>query len=199
MPNPSPLPSADDAQRPPVGCFDRYDPEGLYDEYFDDQHQPRPGTEVLVQRINSLPPEELLQRQQAAERVLHRMGITFTVYGDEQGTEKIFPFDVVPRIVSASEWETIERGLNSGFRHSTCLSRTSTTPSKSSVMVWFPERFWSRLGATGLNALAWSHHVASGVISPGPTWYVITMDRSMCWRTTCVARRASPTSCRIAR
>ena len=58
-----------------------------------------------------LPPEELLQRQQAAERVLYRMGITFAVYGDEQGTEKIFPFDILPRIVSRGEWATIEQGL----------------------------------------------------------------------------------------
>ena len=42
--------------------------------------------------------------------MLYRMGITFAVYGDEQGTEKIFPFDILPRIVSSAEWETIERG-----------------------------------------------------------------------------------------
>ena len=111
MPSQSQAQSAGETHGPAIGCFDRYDPEDLHDEYFDSRHNPRPGTEVLVQRINSLPPEELLQRQQAAERVLHRMGITFAVYGDEQGTEKIFPFDVVPRIVSAQEWETIEQGL----------------------------------------------------------------------------------------
>jgi uncharacterized circularly permuted ATP-grasp superfamily protein len=91
--------------------FDRYEPGDFFDEYFDSQHVARPGTEVLVQRVNAVPSEELLQRQQAAERVLYRMGITFAVYGDEQGTEKIFPFDILPRIVSSNEWQTIEQGL----------------------------------------------------------------------------------------
>ena len=42
--------------------------------------------------------------------MLFRMGITFSVYGDTQGTEKIFPFDIVPRIICAHEWDRIERG-----------------------------------------------------------------------------------------
>ncbi len=69
------------------------------------------GARVLIQRINSLPAGELKQRQAAIDRALLRMGITFTVYGNEQGTEKIFPFDIVPRIVEAEEWQTIEAGL----------------------------------------------------------------------------------------
>jgi uncharacterized circularly permuted ATP-grasp superfamily protein len=54
---------------------------------------------------------ELLNRQQAAERALLQMGITFNVYGERAGTERIFPFDLVPRIVPAAEWHRIERGL----------------------------------------------------------------------------------------
>ena len=53
---------------------------------------------------------ELLRRQQSAERALLHMGITFNVYGDSAGTERIFPFDLVPRIVAAAEWDRIERG-----------------------------------------------------------------------------------------
>ncbi len=103
--------SGDQDVRSTPGFFDRYQTESFYDEYFDEQHGPRSGTEVLVNRIHSARTEELLQRQQAAERVLYRMGITFAVYGDEQGTEKIFPFDILPRIVSAAEWDTVEQGL----------------------------------------------------------------------------------------
>jgi uncharacterized circularly permuted ATP-grasp superfamily protein len=91
--------------------FENYSTEGFFDELFNPHQQPRPQAEVLVQRINSLPIAEVIERQKAIERSLLRMGITFAVYGDAQGTEKIFPFDVVPRIVGAIEWQHIESGL----------------------------------------------------------------------------------------
>lgn len=91
--------------------FDQYDSTQFFDELFDEKGQPRVGARVLINRIDSLPPGELKQRQMAIDRALLRMGITFTVYGDQQGTEKIFPFDIVPRVVEAVEWQLIEAGL----------------------------------------------------------------------------------------
>ncbi len=91
--------------------FENYQIEGFYDEMFDEQSSPRPGTEAVVDRFNALPKEELKRRQHAAEKALLQMGITFSVYGDEQGTERIFPFDIVPRIIPRNEWAEIEAGL----------------------------------------------------------------------------------------
>ncbi len=91
--------------------FDGYETEGFFDEMFDAGGKPRPGASLVVDRINSLPAEELIRRQRAAERALLHLGITFSVYGDESGTERIFPFDIIPRIVQANEWEVLERGL----------------------------------------------------------------------------------------
>lgn len=91
--------------------FDGYDTEGFFDEMFLQDGRPRPGATVLQRRIDSLSDGELFRRQQAAERALLRMGITFNVYGDSAGTEKIFPFDIIPRIIAAGEWERLERGL----------------------------------------------------------------------------------------
>lgn len=91
--------------------FHRYHTEHFFDELFDSDGRPRSGARVLVSRINSLPAGELKQRQGAIDRALLRMGITFTVYGNEQGTEKIFPFDIIPRVVEAAEWQYIESGL----------------------------------------------------------------------------------------
>lgn len=91
--------------------FAGYDTEGFFDEMFLPDGRPRPGATVLQQRIDSLLDGELFRRQQAAERALLRMGITFNVYGDSAGTEKIFPFDIIPRIIAAGEWERLERGL----------------------------------------------------------------------------------------
>jgi uncharacterized circularly permuted ATP-grasp superfamily protein len=91
--------------------FSTYQTEGFYDELFDQNNSPRPGAQLLVEKIESLARESLLTKQQAAEIMLLQLGITFAVYGDEAGSEKIFPFDVLPRIVDGSEWSQIESGL----------------------------------------------------------------------------------------
>jgi uncharacterized circularly permuted ATP-grasp superfamily protein len=91
--------------------FDGYDTGGFHDEMFCADGTPRSCARLLFERIASVGDEELRRYQQAAELALFRMGITFNVYGDEAGTEKIFPFDIIPRIVAADEWAQIERGL----------------------------------------------------------------------------------------
>ena len=91
--------------------FDGYNTDGFYDEMFAPDGKARPAVQMLVERIESFPEGELNRRQIAAEHALLRMGITFNVYADEQGIEKIFPFDLIPRIIDANEWEWIERGL----------------------------------------------------------------------------------------
>jgi uncharacterized circularly permuted ATP-grasp superfamily protein len=96
--------------------FEEYSTDGFFDEMFFDDGHPRPEAISLVERIAALPEGELIRRHQAAERVLLRMGITFTVYGEESGTERIFPFDIVPRIVGPPEWDRIERGLRQRIR-----------------------------------------------------------------------------------
>jgi len=96
--------------------FERYDTGDFFDEMFDLNGRPRAAASALTQFIDALPTGELLRRQQSAERALLHMGITFNVYGDSAGTERIFPFDLLPRIVSASDWQVIERGLKQRIR-----------------------------------------------------------------------------------
>jgi uncharacterized circularly permuted ATP-grasp superfamily protein len=91
--------------------FEGYETGNFYDEMFEADGSPRPCARLLYERIGSVGDAELRRYQQAAEQALFRMGITFNVYGDSAGTEKIFPFDIVPRIVAAEEWSPIERGL----------------------------------------------------------------------------------------
>jgi uncharacterized circularly permuted ATP-grasp superfamily protein len=91
--------------------FQKYDPGAFFDELFQSKGTPRPTALPLIERIQSLPPGELQRRQKAAEAALLQMGITFTVYGSSEGTERIFPFDIIPRIIDAQEWDHIERGL----------------------------------------------------------------------------------------
>ena len=91
--------------------LDTYDPGGFYDEMFAGVGRPRPLANVLVENLRALPDGELALRQAAAEKALFDLGITFNVYNSQAGAERIFPFDVVPRIIEAAEWDHIERGL----------------------------------------------------------------------------------------
>jgi len=78
--------------------------------FFEDG-RPRTRGELLAARLLSLPEGELARRQKSADLELLNMGITFNVYGHEAGTEKIWPFDLIPRIIESSEWKYIEDGL----------------------------------------------------------------------------------------
>jgi uncharacterized circularly permuted ATP-grasp superfamily protein len=91
--------------------FSSYDTQGFYDEMFEPDGRPRPHARLLLETVESLSDGQLLRYKRAAERMLLEMGITFNVYGDTAGTERIFPFDLIPRIVPAGEWDRIERGL----------------------------------------------------------------------------------------
>jgi len=91
--------------------FNHYEIEDFFDELFGENGRPRASARTLVANIENLPEGELLNLQRGAERALLQMGITFNVYGESAGVEKIFPFDLVPRIVPAAEWSRIERGL----------------------------------------------------------------------------------------
>ncbi len=97
--------------RKPTPPFANYQIDTAYDEMFDGKGKARPHYETLYQRILDLSAEELRHRQQAADLSFLHQGITFTVYGREEGTERIFPYDLLPRIITSAEWNTIERGL----------------------------------------------------------------------------------------
>jgi uncharacterized circularly permuted ATP-grasp superfamily protein len=88
-----------------------YQFENSYDEMFEAPGLPRAHYQALYQTLLRLPPEELRRSQQAADLTFLNEGITFTVYGNKEGTERIFPNDLVPRIIPSHEWAQIEKGL----------------------------------------------------------------------------------------
>ena len=91
--------------------FQHYRFENSYDEMFEAPGLPRAHYQALYQTLLRLPPEELRRSQQAADLSFLHEGITFTVYGNKEGTERIFPNDLVPRIIPSHEWAQIEKGL----------------------------------------------------------------------------------------
>ncbi|MEP6960811.1 MAG: circularly permuted type 2 ATP-grasp protein [Acidobacteriota bacterium] len=88
-----------------------YQADGFYDEMFDEHGLARAEAQLLLETLESLEDGQLQRCQLAAERLLIQLGITFNVYGDSAGTERAFPFDLIPRIVRSDEWDWIERGL----------------------------------------------------------------------------------------
>ncbi|PLX42414.1 MAG: hypothetical protein C0609_09590 [Deltaproteobacteria bacterium] len=94
-----------------VDGFNNYELEGFFDEMLDNSLEARPSALALLEKLDELNWDELKRRQSAAEKALLQAGITFNVYGADGGTERIFPFDIIPRIISAEDWKQIESGL----------------------------------------------------------------------------------------
>src|ERR1700732_4773497 len=92
-------------------AFRRYEFNGSYDEMFRSTALPRKKYRPLYTQLLNLGADELRRSKQEADQSFFNQGITFTVYGSEKGTERIFPHDLLPRIITAAEWETIDRGL----------------------------------------------------------------------------------------
>ena len=82
-----------------------------FDEMRGSDGQVRPAYAALDAWLGSLPPDLLDHRRREAELIFRRMGITFAVYGEADSTERLIPFDVIPRILAATEWDTLRRGL----------------------------------------------------------------------------------------
>ncbi|WP_434657282.1 circularly permuted type 2 ATP-grasp protein [Pseudomonas sp. Z1-14] len=85
-------------------------PHAFFNEMYDAQGDCRPHYQAFSRWLAETPLELLEQRRREADLLFHRAGITFTLYGDEQGTERLIPFDIIPRSIKASEWQTVERG-----------------------------------------------------------------------------------------
>src|SRR5205085_68045 len=95
----------------PSKMFQNYEADGLFDEMFMAPGVPRPHYAPVAQQLMQLDLPAFERRRRMADVSFRNQGITFTVYGDQRGVEKIFPFYMVPRIVPADEWDIIERGL----------------------------------------------------------------------------------------
>src|SRR5580698_1677392 len=100
-----------DEPRIASGPFASYHLDEAFDEMFDSERQPRQHYRALYELLLKLPAEEMRRKKQAADVAFLHQGITFTVYGRDEGTERIFPHDLLPRIITSAEWQTIENGL----------------------------------------------------------------------------------------
>ncbi|MEM7681345.1 MAG: circularly permuted type 2 ATP-grasp protein [Planctomycetota bacterium] len=109
--SPPPAPNAV-APQAADGPFDQYEhDDGFFDEMFEPTGGVRAHYQPIADRLRELPAEEINRRRQAADQQFLNQGVTFNVYGSEGGAERVFPYDLVPRVIPADEWSLIERGL----------------------------------------------------------------------------------------
>ena len=91
--------------------FRDYDPGPFFDEMFTPDRVPRPHYAKIYDELAGMSVNQFEERRQLADLSFLLQGITFTVYSDGRGTERLFPFDLAPRILARQEWDHIERGL----------------------------------------------------------------------------------------
>ncbi len=85
--------------------------EGAFDEFFRADGQPHPAVAGVVDRLNELTRSDFRRLKRLADATFLRGGVTFTLYEGNESTERIFPFDLIPRVIAASEWRRVEEGL----------------------------------------------------------------------------------------
>ena len=91
--------------------FSAYDTKGFYDEMFDENNNVRPNYKLFAERLQSLSQKKLNTLQHATDRAQLSLGMTFNVYSDNQGVERILHLDIIPRIIGSDEWTQLEKGL----------------------------------------------------------------------------------------
>lgn len=98
------------------GFFGQYETGGFFDEMFEADGSVRPHYAKILERFSEMDPAAFESKRGLAEKTYLNQGITFTVYSGDEGTERIMPFDLVPRIIPADEWSLLERGLEQRLR-----------------------------------------------------------------------------------
>jgi uncharacterized circularly permuted ATP-grasp superfamily protein len=166
---------------------------------FDAEGTPRAHCRHYCDWLHEQPPERLAQKRTEADALFHRLGITFAVYGENAGTERLIPFDVVPRILPAHEWAQLEAGIKQRVRalnafvadiyHDQKILKAGVVPAEQILTnaQYRPEM-------QGIDV-----PTAFTPTSAALTWSETMMGVSACWRTTCVSPPAFPTCSKTAR
>ena len=112
---------------PMSDLFSQYKVDDFFDEMFSAPGVARPHYSRLLASFKEMGAADFERKRDLAAASFLSQGVTFTVYNDDQGTERIFPFDLIPRIIPAREWDLVERGSSSASPRSTFSCTTFTT------------------------------------------------------------------------
>jgi hypothetical protein len=120
-----------------AGLFTGYRPlPGSFDEYADARGVVRPEAARVVGLLEGLGREEVRARRKLADATFLKSGVTFSVYSDERGSERIFPFDLIPRIISGSAWQRVSLGLEQRIRALNAFLADVYGPQRPAACTW---------------------------------------------------------------
>ena len=172
--------------------------DGFFDEVFAPDGAPRPHAAGLVSALERLGPEQLAAAGRNRDKIFLQQGITFELTDEDGPVDRPWPLDLVPRILPASEWTHIERGLAQRIRalnqflddlyHEREIVRDGSCRGRSS----------SRAATSRAPCTASGRRAASTATSPAATWCATRTGRGRCSRTTSARRPGSPTCSRTA-
>ena len=178
-----------------VAPLDNYSPGSRYCELIGSVENRNRHLTALWHRLQQLELQQLRERSEDAERELYTLGITFTVYSDRTAIDRILPFDVIPRVITAADWRTIDRGVKQRIKALESLSLGHLSrPQRSSRAAIGPSRFvlgnaCYRPGNGGLQPSAYRAPIFT---SAEPTSSVIHVAIFTCWKTMAGRRPACP-------
>ncbi|WP_424927874.1 circularly permuted type 2 ATP-grasp protein [Amaricoccus tamworthensis] len=143
----------------------------------------RPAYEKLDQWVKNTPPEVLLQKKKEAEALFRRIGITFAVYGEGGDTERLIPFDMMPRVFTEPEWRKLERGVKQRARalnaflhdvyHRGEIIRAGIIPAD---LVYRNEAYENAVVGIDPPAGVYSHIVGIDLVRTGPGEFFVLED-----------------------
>lgn len=170
-----------------TGLFSSYEVANFFDEMFSAPGVPRPHYERLLTSLAEMGPADFERKRNLAATSFLQQGVTFTVYNDDQGTERIFPFDLIPRIIPAREWDLIERGLVQRITalnlflhdiyHGQSILRDGVIPKQ---IVWEAENFRPEFMHFDVPQNIYIHICGTDLIRDGEGNYLVLEDNARC-------------------
>ncbi|MDQ2659099.1 MAG: circularly permuted type 2 ATP-grasp protein [Verrucomicrobiota bacterium] len=167
--------------------FSGYEVGGFFDEMFAGPGEVRPHYSKLLERFKEMERAEFERKRELAASTFLTQGITFTVYNDDQGTERIFPFDLVPRIIPAKEWDMVERGLTQRITalnlflhdiyHAQSILRDGVIPKS---IVWEATSFRPEFMNFAVPRNVYIHICGTDLIRDGEGNYLVLEDNARC-------------------
>ena len=174
------------------GLLADYDPGALFCEMLRPGQASHPALSLLLERLRDMPIEALRRRAADAERDLLERGITFTVYSDATAIDRILPFDLIPRVITADEWRTLEAGVIQRVRALNMFLHDVYHGQRILADGIVPRALV--LGNAGYSQamVGFEPRSAPMCMSAAPTSSATTPGASWCWRTTPARPPASP-------
>src|SRR3954451_18908992 len=167
--------------------FSDYQLGDFYDEMFAAPDEARPHYSKLLQRFKEMDRDEFERKRALAAASFLSQGVTFTVYNDDQGTERIFPFDLIPRIIPPREWDLVERGLTQRITalnlflhdiyHGQSILRDGVIPQR---LVWEADNFRPEFMHFDVPRNIYIHVCGTDLIRDHKGKYLVLEDNARC-------------------